>query len=272
MKSEVMNFPHVWVSAFSNAKSVRLFAQRSLDHLMASWRHLENHLHPFEHFNDRLVIEADLAHWLGLPVDWRAQVLEDSEFRTLQRHIENTTGDTWSYPSIFCLRPEDATLVYALVRFLRLQVVIETGVANGLSTGHILAALAANGSGHLYSIDYPPLDPFQREGIGILVPKRLRLRWKLQLDDSVRGLRRILRREIRADLFLHDSEHTYLQMFHEFSHIFPSLSPRGILLADDSTMNSAFSDFARHLESTEGATWGIMGRLGVLRKRNVLIE
>ena len=267
-----MNFPHVWTSAFSNAKSVRLFAERSLDYFMASWRHLENHLHPFEDFNARLVTESDLAHWLGLPVDWRAQVRRDSEFSTLQRHLENTTSDPASFPSHFCLRPEYATLVYALVRFLGLQIVIETGVANGLSTGHILAALAANGSGHLYSIDYPPLDPFQRKGIGILVPNRLRFRWNLRLDDSVRGLRRILRRGIRADLFLHDGEHTYLQMLREFSHIFPSLSPRGILLADDSTGNSAFSDFARHMESTEGATWGIMGRLGVLRKRNVLSE
>jgi hypothetical protein len=41
------------------------------------------------------------------------------------------------------------------VRSLKPRVIVETGVASGLSSAHILRALAANGTGTLHSIDLP---------------------------------------------------------------------------------------------------------------------
>ena len=45
--------------------------------------------------------------------------------------------------------------LYVLVRTEKPRVVVETGVCNGASTFAILAALEANGTGELHSIDYP---------------------------------------------------------------------------------------------------------------------
>src|SRR3989442_15033235 len=46
-----------------------------------------------------------------------------------------------------------ATHLYAIIRQLKLRTVVETGVCNGLSSAIVLAALAKNDAGHLYSID-----------------------------------------------------------------------------------------------------------------------
>ncbi len=46
---------------------------------------------------------------------------------------------------------------WCLTRHLQPEVVVETGVARGLTTAAVLRALAANGTGHLWSIDLPPL-------------------------------------------------------------------------------------------------------------------
>ena len=45
--------------------------------------------------------------------------------------------------------------LYLLVRKYKPKVILETGVANGISTYFILKALHLNGSGKLISIDYP---------------------------------------------------------------------------------------------------------------------
>lgn len=52
-------------------------------------------------------------------------------------------------------RPAD---LYVICRTVRPNVVIETGVASGLSSAYILQALEDNSSGRLYSIDLPDAD------------------------------------------------------------------------------------------------------------------
>lgn len=77
-----------------------------------------------------------------------------------------------------------AELEYVLVRAVRPAVVVETGVWRGLSSWTLLAALDANGSGELVSIDFPPLDPAQQVEVGHLVPDELRGRWTLEIGPS----------------------------------------------------------------------------------------
>ena len=74
----------------------------------------------------------------------------------------------------------DAGLVRAiwlLVRHLRPQNVVETGVAHGVTSRFILEALEKNGSGHLWSVDHQPLERELHAQIGVAVGDCHRDRW-----------------------------------------------------------------------------------------------
>src|SRR5262249_52393950 len=49
--------------------------------------------------------------------------------------------------------------IWCLVRQLKPQRVVETGVAHGMTSRFILEALQMNGEGRLWSIDLPPFEP-----------------------------------------------------------------------------------------------------------------
>jgi hypothetical protein len=53
--------------------------------------------------------------------------------------------------------PELVRAVWCLTRHLRPTKVVETGVARGLTSRFILEALEKNKTGHLWSVDLPPL-------------------------------------------------------------------------------------------------------------------
>jgi predicted O-methyltransferase YrrM len=136
---------------------------------------------------------------------------------------------------------DHAAVLYALVRIRKPSVVVETGIADGLSSRVLLTALAANGSGRLVSLDVRP-------GTGGLVPPELRVAWRPVIVDprrSIEGLTELLRSEAPIDLFLHDSRHTYGHMLREYRAAWPCLRPGGLLLSDDADSTFAFLDFAK---------------------------
>lgn len=151
---------------------------------------------------------------------------------------------------------------YAVVRKLEPTTVVETGVCNGISTLSILLAIRENGSGSLYSIDYPlradeSLEEFQRETFegyggaaipsdkepGWIVPNELRSSWHLTIGKSQRELPRLVVELEEFDLFAHDSEHSHPCMMFEFEVAYEWLREGGVILADDISWNSAFSVF-----------------------------
>jgi hypothetical protein len=148
----------------------------------------------------------------------------------------------------------DCEALYYLVRALRPRTVVETGVCYGASTSYILAALAANGGGRLYSIDLgnapdePPNDFF-------VAPAHCD-DWELVIGDSKVELPRLLDRLGEIDLFHHDSLHTYEHMTWEYETARPHLSLAGAMSSDDVNIilklshpfqRSPFSDFCdRH--------------------------
>lgn len=137
-----------------------------------------------------------------------------------------------------------ARFCYASCRILRPHVVVETGVAYGLSSAFILAALEANGDGTLHSIDLPPLGSDADEFVGILIPSMLKKRWRLHRGASRRILPKLLPELRRVDLFLHDSLHTYQNMMRELSQVTPFLSRPSIAVVDDIQGNGAFLKWA----------------------------
>jgi len=145
--------------------------------------------------------------------------------------------------------------LYFLVRELKPEIIIETGVHRGVSSLFILQALEDNGKGELYSIDLPlaEYDTDSRgvtksllppEKIGVCVSKNLKKRWNLILGDSKKELPKLLSSLKSIDMFLHDSKHTYEHMMWEFDTIWPSLSEDGVLVSDDTNWNTSFVDFS----------------------------
>jgi hypothetical protein len=202
---------------------------------------------------------ALLAHHAALPyaevMRYRRELRED---RAFQGHLERCRADVAYY--------SPAPELYVVARALKPRVIVETGVASGLSSAHLLRALAENGRGELYSIDLPNVQQGsvlpQGRDCGWIVPQSLRARWHLQLGDARTLLPEVLGRFERIDVFLHDSDHSYEHMTFEFEQALPRLAPRGLLLSDDVQLHGAWDDFcARH-----GLRASRVGHLGVTRK------
>lgn len=152
-------------------------------------------------------------------------------------------------------------VLYTICRILKPEVVVETGVASGLSSAYILKALNDNVKGKLISIDMPNYEeelmktqpgylenpqaiiPEGKE-TGWVVPHDLRERWVLKLG-LVKDLLTPTLDELTIDIFLHDSEHSYDNMMFEFVNAWKTMKDGGVLLSHDITWNSSFADFAK---------------------------
>ena len=165
------------------------------------------------------------------------------------------------HPASFAnLSPVSSKRLYALLRNLQPEVLVETGVCNGVSTAVILHALDANGRGRLYSVDFPEFadDPSTEhwEGKGgavvpagqepgWLVPNELRGRWDLRIGRSQVVLPPLMRELGQIGFFMHDSEHSYECMQFEIRLAGEHLVPGAPLVVDDANWNSAFEEFVR---------------------------
>lgn len=138
---------------------------------------------------------------------------------------------------------DEAELLYACVRLIRPEVIIETGVGAGYSTAHLLEAIRINDRGILYSIDYYK----ENEQCGWVIPDYLKKRWKLVKGLSRMVLNPLLEELKFIDVFIHDSDHSYENMIMEFRAIWPFLKAGGIFLAHDIGRNDAFFDFLKEI-------------------------
>ena len=103
----------------------------------------------------------------------------------------------------------------AMLRELKPECVVETGIANGVSSAYILLALHRNQRGTLHSIGLPdPLYLPDGKEAGWFVPKWLRKPWRVEIA-------------------------------------YPFLRLGELLFADDALWNSAFEDFARKVGTVE---------------------
>ncbi|MCA3749124.1 MAG: class I SAM-dependent methyltransferase [Rubrobacter sp.] len=168
----------------------------------------------------------------------RALLETEQGIRRLLREIraEDPFLQRWAADSLL------ARACYLLCRLLRPAVVLETGVAYGVSSAFMLAALEENGRGELHSVDLPPLRPRAGRFWGIAVPGRMQNRWRLHRGASRRVLPGLLAELGEVDLFVHDSLHTLRNMRFEFGAVWPHLRPGGAVLADDVERNAAFEE------------------------------
>jgi predicted O-methyltransferase YrrM len=132
---------------------------------------------------------------------------------------------------------------YAIARITRPQVVVETGVHDGLGSAVMLRALQRNASegtsGSLVSFDV-------REDVGWIIPPELRSRHELHIGDAL-ALMTLALGDRPVDLFIHDSDHRYEHESAEFEVVRPLARPGAVLITDNAHGGTAFRDFCdRH--------------------------
>jgi len=149
-----------------------------------------------------------------------------------------------------------ARTAYLVCRALRPAVVVETGVAYGVTSAFILQALHRNAGGTLYSVDLPPLHPHGDQFVGSAIPQGLRSRWQLYRGSGQRVLPKVLPTLPRLDVFVHDSLHTFHNMQAELQLVTPRLNHRAVVLADDIQENRAYAQWIDQAHPSYSAVVG----------------
>jgi predicted O-methyltransferase YrrM len=147
--------------------------------------------------------------------------------------------------------------LYVMVRLVKPEVIVETGVGAGITSTYILKALDLNQKGMLFSIDLPD----ETDLSGWAIPNELKSRWRLYKGSSIDLLPAVLNDTGPIDIFLHDSNHSYEHMTFEFRTIWPYLKKGGIFLAHDVGRNDALFDFCDEVRIpwTKVRTFPVLG-------------
>ena len=194
---------------------------------------------------------------------WKKKLSESQKFHDLIfKNNEKSILEKIGELNHKILNEKNATIeafyipLYFLVRLIKPEIMIETGVHRGVSSLFILQAMHENDKGVLYSIDLPQAEYEQdnldttksvlpTEKIGVCITANLRKRWNLILGDSRKELPKLLGNLSAIDIFLHDSKHTHDHMKWEYETAWPHIKNSGVLISDDINWSKgAFENFA----------------------------
>ena len=191
-----------------------------------------------------------------------------------EAEYDSTVGELWK-PQVeeksaladWNAREELQDVIGAVVKLTRPMVVVETGVAMGLTSAVILAALESNSEGQLYSVDLPALQSKPEEFVGSAVPERYKPRWTLELGPSRQVLPELVQHVAPIDVSLHDADHSHAGQLEEYRTVWPHLRPGGVMVSDD-VRGPAFLEFAEEVGATPRLIGGDDQRapVGIARK------
>jgi Methyltransferase domain len=141
---------------------------------------------------------------------------------------------------------ELCSAIWCAALHLKPSVVVETGVAHGISSRILLEALTQNDTGHLWSIDLPhPLNHKLHGTTGVAVTEPYRSRWTYLEGESQRRLPPLVAEVGKVELFIHDSLHTAKNTLFEMEQAASIMPPGGLMLVDDIRGHDGFATFAR---------------------------
>ena len=132
------------------------------------------------------------------------------------------------------------SLLYVLVKSKKPQLLVETGVAHGVSTSAIMSALDEdNSSGSLNSFDVLPETKEAYLGKG---------KWNFHLLDKKRTHKQLsvaVGNSPLVDIWLHDSNHGYRWQKFEYLLALSRLKEDGVLISDDIDASPAWGELAK---------------------------
>ncbi len=142
----------------------------------------------------------------------------------------NVASQHWNAEVNLCI------LLYALIILNGFKVVVETGVANGITTRVIMRALErTNGTLHSFDILYSSRNVYLGSGD-----------WRFHKLEPNRNLQAQIQNALNSiglcDLWLHDSNHGQTWQAFEYSLAWRHLVPHGVLLSDDVDASPAWGE------------------------------
>jgi hypothetical protein len=152
-----------------------------------------------------------------------------------------------------------ASFLYANILTIRPNIVVETGVANGISTNVIMHALEQTG-GKLHSFDVDQRCSSIYDGSGD---------WNFHLLKG--NLKRSLESEIKSigaiDYWIHDSNHGYSWQSFEYQLAGEVLAPKGMLISDDIDASTAWGLLDKSPFNFVGAVFDTRKMFGIAQKK-----
>lgn len=191
--------------------------------------------------------EEHLHAWLGAswpcPEGSRLEVLMAAIGELLEAKGLGTGRHTYGWYS-----DAEIALVRAIwctTRHMRPDVVVETGVAHGVTSRIVLEAMAQNDRGHLWSIDLPhPLDNRLHKDTGAAVTDACRGRWSYLEGSSRQRLPALTAQVGQVNLFIHDSLHTGKNVLFEMEQAASVMPSGAVMVVDDIGSHNGFPTFA----------------------------
>jgi hypothetical protein len=187
--------------------------------------------------------EQELHELLGAPLPCEVSVAVEPLWRDIQQTLRGggLKAGRGAYGGWDDGDSGLARAAWCITAHLRPKLVVETGVARGITSRTILEGLARNGRGRLWSIDLPaPHHPDLKGQVGFVVPTERRDSWTLIEGSSRRELPGLLEQLGSLDLFIHDSLHSERNMRFELECAWPFVRPGGAVLVDDVHRNAGF--------------------------------
>lgn len=194
----------------------------------------------------RVANPADMLEMMGLDSATALRSF-DKWSETLMRIVSEAGRE----PGQGGINMPEGKFLFGITRALKPKIIIETGVAAGVSSCFFIAALLENEMGELYSLDLPIdaaklscADASQYtwpvKGAGWVIPSDMRTRigarHHLILEDVRSALPRLLNEIGSVDIFFHDDLHLPEHMFWEYSSVWTVLTEGGVLASHDVNM------------------------------------
>lgn len=225
---------------FNSPKLAAKWASEFIDDRITTPRHRKH----IDYYVERKFPLAEaISHTTGVAITKVEDQLNNLPNFLVNENQSHGMKIKWSATS------ELAATTYSLVRLLKPEVVIETGVGAGVSSWTILSAMEKNRTGNLISIDLPTPNTRLLPDVGYLVPEELRHRWDFQRGSSQNLLPRILSEVTEIDMFQHDSRHSYSNQLREYLTAWPFIRSGGILVSDDVSNDALYE--ASHIWDRE---------------------
>ena len=155
-------------------------------------------------------------------------------FHTVSKTQSRVTNARWNAEEQLFI------LLYSLIKANNSKLIIETGIANGITTNAIMKALEESGAnGELNSFDVLPETRKAYSGGG---------NWKFHLlkgKNVHKQIKSVVSSLPKVDVWVHDSNHGYRWQKFEYLLALSVLSKNGILISDDIDASSAWGELAK---------------------------